>query len=59
MSTNEKWVVVELSYDREEVEEVHGIFEQEHFAQQWARNEFYSKPYAVKRVRKAPTDTWA
>lgn len=57
--SDEKWVVVELSYDHEYVDEVHGIFEQQHFAEQWAREEFYSKPYEVKRIRRAVRDEWA
>lgn len=59
--TDEKWVVVELFFDYSSVQEVHGIFGSEQDATRWAENNFYSKPFAIERVRKAKTEEeyWA
>lgn len=58
---SEKWVVVELcpgsgGYDAG-VDDVHGIFESENEAREWAYNRYGS--YEVRRIRKAVTDEWA
>jgi hypothetical protein len=55
----EKWVVVEMSYDNEYVDEVHGIFDSKNAAEVWASLEFYSKPYEVRRIRRAVVEEWA
>jgi hypothetical protein len=56
----EKWVVVAMMYDTNDgVDEVHGIFDNKYEAEQWARNEYYSKSYEVVRIRRAVVEEWA
>jgi len=57
MSTNEKWVVVELHHDFSGVIDVHGVFSDESEAYGWARDRYFT--YDVKRVRKAHAEEWA
>ena len=57
MSTDEKWVVIELYGDYSGVVNVHGIFHSESEAHSWARSHYFT--YEAKRIRKAVVEEWA